>query len=256
VIAMPPFRFFDPWALAELAGLAGVPADAKNSASHPTLENAERQTHAAKVANSAKATLANLAGLAGVPPDHRVSTGSNAWQNGEQPAPAAKAAKPAKVAQTLAITPAAPSWRNLFVERAAIRGERLAWGELQNRWHMTHGKRVPTALCAGCRRPIGELRDREKSDISEKRAPLDLIDGNRVHDAAAHDCLIRYGERWRGAATRALVAMGLSAPAEDYDKTTKADPKKLRPGDAAKRRPRASVRLSSYSPRLASRKMI
>jgi hypothetical protein len=34
-----------------------------------------------------------------------------------------------------------------------------------------------------------------------------LIDGNRVHHAAGHDCLIRYGERWHGgAATAALVA--------------------------------------------------
>jgi hypothetical protein len=100
--------------------------------------------------------------------------------------------------------PDPPLWRDLFEERAAIRqfddrtaADRLAWGELQNRWHMAHGPRVPQHLCAGCRRPIGEA------------AALDLIDGNRVHDAAGHDCLIRWGERWRGAATRALVAMGL-----------------------------------------------
>jgi hypothetical protein len=39
-------------------------------------------------------------------------------------------------------------------------------------------------------------------------------DGNRVHldDAHGLDCVIRYGERWRGAATRALVAMGLRPP--------------------------------------------
>jgi hypothetical protein len=40
-------------------------------------------------------------------------------------------------------------------------------------------------------------------------AALELIDGNRVHDAAGHDCLIVYGARWRGAATRALAAMDL-----------------------------------------------
>jgi hypothetical protein len=101
-------------------------------------------------------------------------------------------------------------WRDLFEERAAIlqydgtrsraEAEQLAWGELQNRWHLAHhGERVPRHLCAGCRRPIDE-------------APaLDLIDGCRVHDAAGHDCVIRWGERWRGAATRALVAMGLPA---------------------------------------------
>jgi hypothetical protein len=102
-------------------------------------------------------------------------------------------------------------WRDLFEERAAIRqfdggysrpeAERLGWGELQNRWHMTHGERVPRDLCAGCRRPIGGAD------------ALDLIDGNRVHDAAGHDCLIRWGEHWRGAATHALAAMGLPPPA-------------------------------------------
>ena len=103
-------------------------------------------------------------------------------------------------------------WRDLFEERAAIRqidarysraeAERLAWGELQNRWHMGHGERVPPHLCAGCRQPVA------------KAATLDLIDSCRVHDATGHDCLIRWGERWRGAATRALVAMGLRRPAD------------------------------------------
>lgn len=97
-------------------------------------------------------------------------------------------------------------WRDLFEERTAIRqfdggysrvkAERLAWAELQNRWHMAHGERVPPDLCAGCRRPIGG-------------APtLDLIDGCRVHSADS-DCLIRHGERWRMTATRALLALGL-----------------------------------------------
>jgi hypothetical protein len=39
-----------------------------------------------------------------------------------------------------------------------------------------------------------------------------MIDGNRVH-LAILDCLIRHGERWRAAATRALIAMGLQPPA-------------------------------------------
>jgi hypothetical protein len=101
-------------------------------------------------------------------------------------------------------------WREVFEERAAVRqfdggysraqAERLAWGELQNRWHLAHGERVPRELCAGCRRPIGDA------------AALDLIDGNRVHHAAGHDCLIAYGTRWRGPATAALVAIGLRPP--------------------------------------------
>jgi hypothetical protein len=228
VIAMPAFRFFDPWAplenatavartakpakprpgaavpgsraaLAELAALAGASVDVKNSASrseaekeHPTLENAGRQAAAAKVANPAKAetaapiavpTLATLAGLAGAPGETENR---------------AKASDP-------------EFWRDLFAERTAIRqfdggysraeAERLAWGELQNRWHIAHAERVPRHLCAACRRPI-------------VGPALDLIDGNRVHDADGHECLIRYGERWRGAATRALVAMGLRPPAD------------------------------------------
>ena len=43
---------------------------------------------------------------------------------------------------------------------------------------------------------------------------LDLIDGNCVHDRAGNGCLIHHGERWRAAATRALVGMGLQPPAE------------------------------------------
>ena len=113
-------------------------------------------------------------------------------------------------------TEAAPSaasndptfWRDLHAGRTAIRqydgsytrdqGEHLAWGELQNRWHMEHGERVPRQLCAGCWRPIGNQA-------------LELIDGCRVH-SDGYDCLIRWGERWRGAATRALVEMGLRPP--------------------------------------------
>jgi hypothetical protein len=100
-------------------------------------------------------------------------------------------------------------WRELHEERVAVRqynggyrrdeAEGLAWGELQNRWHMTRGERVSRELCAGCRRPIGNAE------------ALDMIDGNRVH-LAILDCLIRHGERWRAAATRALIAIGLRPP--------------------------------------------
>src|SRR5690349_1957887 len=59
----------------------------------------------------------------------------------------------------------AEDWRAFFDERAAFRefeggydrvtAERLAWGEMQNKWHMLNGERVSQDLCAGCRRPIG-----------------------------------------------------------------------------------------------------
>jgi hypothetical protein len=98
------------------------------------------------------------------------------------------------------------------VERTGIRqyggsytreeAEHLAWSELQGRWHMEHGERAPRDLCAGCRRLIGG------------NPVLDLIDGCRVH-ADGYDCLIRWGERWRAAATRALVAMGVNPTVSD-----------------------------------------
>jgi hypothetical protein len=101
-------------------------------------------------------------------------------------------------------------WRDLYEERAAIRqydgrysraeAEALAWGAMQTRWHVEHGERVSRDLCAGCRRAIG----------TEKA--LDLIDGNRVHIGEDNACLIRHGERWRAAAMRALVALGLRPP--------------------------------------------
>src|SRR5262249_23214565 len=101
-------------------------------------------------------------------------------------------------------------WRDEFEERAAIleyevgysraEAEVLAWGEIENRWHLKHGERAPRDLCAGCRRPIGS------ADV------LDLIDGNRVHIAASQDCLIRHGNRWRANATRSLLALGLRPP--------------------------------------------
>jgi hypothetical protein len=70
-------------------------------------------------------------------------------------------------------------WRELFEKRAAARerlnhytrvaAERRAWGEIENRWHLQHGDRIPRDLCAGCRKPIGNAE------------ALDMIDGNRVH---------------------------------------------------------------------------
>jgi hypothetical protein len=101
-------------------------------------------------------------------------------------------------------------WRYFYEERAAIReydghytraeAEVLAWGQLQDRWHFEHGVRVPRDLCAGCRQSIGSAD------------ALDLIDGNRVHLRGDRDCLVQHGERWRAAATRALLALGLRPP--------------------------------------------
>jgi hypothetical protein len=89
-------------------------------------------------------------------------------------------------------------WRALQPEHEA---GRLAWGELQDRWHKLHGERVAPNLCAGCRRPIGDCET------------LDLGDGNHVH-LDDLNCLLQHGERWRRAATRALVELGLQPPAD------------------------------------------
>jgi hypothetical protein len=104
----------------------------------------------------------------------------------------------------------ARGWCNFYAERAAhyefggrrprAEAEALTWAEAQLRWYAQHGERVPQDICAGCRRPIGAA------------TALDLIDGNRVHLDSNTECLIRHGARWRAAATRALVALGLRPP--------------------------------------------
>ena len=79
----------------------------------------------------------------------------------------------------------------------------LAWGEIENHWHMQQGERVPHWRCAGCREPIGKLEG------------LTLGDGNRVH-LNKLDCLLRFGERWRSEAAAGLQALGLDLP-EGFD---------------------------------------
>jgi hypothetical protein len=79
----------------------------------------------------------------------------------------------------------------------------LAWGEIENHWHMQQGERVPHWGCAGCREPIGRLEG------------LTLGDGNRVH-LNKLDCLLRFGERWRSEAAAGLQALGLDLP-EGFD---------------------------------------
>lgn len=81
---------------------------------------------------------------------------------------------------------------------------RLAWGELECRWHRLYGKPIPEWQCAGCSEPIGGQQ------------ALPLGGSNRVHldDCHGLDCVIRYGERWRSEATRGLIALHLRPPAE------------------------------------------
>jgi hypothetical protein len=87
----------------------------------------------------------------------------------------------------------------LGVGRTYNEAEGLAWRDLRYHWHKRHGRQFPRSQCAGCGAALVDA------------APFDLGDGNCVHYTPL-DCLIRYGARWRGDATRALVAMGLMPP--------------------------------------------
>jgi len=68
---------------------------------------------------------------------------------------------------------------------------------------MAHGRRAPASLCAGCDQLISGVEI------------LLLPDGTRVHFGGL-ECLVRYGERWRSAATDALVTMGLTTAEEQH----------------------------------------
>ena len=87
-------------------------------------------------------------------------------------------------------------------DRGWEEARRLAWGDLENEWHELHGRRWPSWQCAGCNAPLGGSQ------------ALDLPDGIRVHFELI-DCLIRFGKRWRGDASEALVALGLEPPRLD-----------------------------------------
>jgi hypothetical protein len=82
----------------------------------------------------------------------------------------------------------------------ASEAARLAWGELEKRWHRLQGVRAPQWQCAGCGEPIGGLK------------ALTLSDDNRVHFSDL-DCLLAFGERWHHDATVGLQALGLVPPA-------------------------------------------
>ena len=79
----------------------------------------------------------------------------------------------------------------------------LAWRDIEWRWHLAHRERASAEVCAGCGQLI--LPD----DI------LDLIDGARVH-MKGYRCRIAYEQRWRSAATNALIAFGLQPPATEW----------------------------------------
>jgi hypothetical protein len=80
----------------------------------------------------------------------------------------------------------------------------LVWGEAECIWHQRHSERPKPHQCAGCQGPLTD------------QAAMDLWDGASVHwdDAHGLDCLIFYGQRWRGAAAAGLAALaGLGSKA-------------------------------------------
>jgi hypothetical protein len=98
----------------------------------------------------------------------------------------------------------------LFQERAAIRefdgrrprhlAERLAYGEVIETWCRHHPQQLDPGTCAGCGRPIGEVR-------------LELPDGGQVHFGDNEfQCLIRYGGGRRRRAISALAQLGIVPP--------------------------------------------
>ena len=106
----------------------------------------------------------------------------------------------------------AGDWRDLFDERAAHRefdgghsradAERLAFGEMILEWHHRHGVRPDPDRCAGC------------GDDMPNQFGLALGDGARVHFDAVRgvNCIITYGQKWRGAAVVALGGFGFNPP--------------------------------------------
>jgi hypothetical protein len=101
-------------------------------------------------------------------------------------------------------------WRRLYHQLVTMRrgvhyseaeAQQLAWGEVTSRWHLQHGQRVPASHCAGC------------DGLIAGTSVLDLPDGCRVH-FDGFDCITAYGEKWRGAAERALADIGLVRPPE------------------------------------------
>src|SRR5262249_4822545 len=97
----------------------------------------------------------------------------------------------------------ASAWRRVFAARGAVRsaprldaygnvmrhvdGRRLAWSDLQNRWHKRHGERPVPGTCAGCGEPIGST---EALTLS----------GYQTHLGRNPDCLTVHGSKWRAAA--------------------------------------------------------
>ena len=104
-------------------------------------------------------------------------------------------------------------WRRSFILRTTDRemsgyrsrrkAELLAYGDLILMWHRRHGVRPNPLRCAGC-----------DDDLPDDAGIV--VDGGdvRVHfDGVRHDdCIIAFGQKWRGAAVEALKGLGVDPP--------------------------------------------
>jgi hypothetical protein len=94
-----------------------------------------------------------------------------------------------------------PVWqaRGLSTREAA----RVIWAEAESAWHLRHPPPVDPDRCAGC------------GEWMLDGPGMSLLDGAVIHfgNPDRFDCMILHGETWRGAASTALVALGLRKPA-------------------------------------------
>jgi hypothetical protein len=98
----------------------------------------------------------------------------------------------------------APRIGSLMLTIRASKRNSLLGGKIEWRWHLAHREWTSAGVCAGCDQRI-------RADEA-----LDLIDGARVH-LKDGSCRIAYEQRWRSAATNALIVLGLQPPATDKE---------------------------------------
>jgi hypothetical protein len=105
-------------------------------------------------------------------------------------------------------------WRGQFAARSVHwsldghrewqEAERLAFGDMIIEWHRRHGACPDPRRCAGC----GE-------ELSDGVGIVVDHGGARVHFDAARriDCIVEFGQKWRGAAVAGLRMLGVNPPA-------------------------------------------
>jgi hypothetical protein len=103
-------------------------------------------------------------------------------------------------------------WRAWMRRRLSVRlawglspteARRSVWSEAEDEWHRRHDAAPNPDRCAGC------------GEWMLDGPGMRFNDGAVVHfgNPDRLDCLILYGEAWRGAASVGLVALGLKRPA-------------------------------------------